>query len=293
MKCEPLSHLPSHFLLTNKTQMFKFITQRSFFVNLLVAIALLLLIAFVFFFSLGAITKHNETVTVPSVTGKTLADATSLLQQREFNVSVQDSVYIDSLAPLTIVKQSPESQTVVKTNRTIYLTVNRSTPPLIDMPDLRGYSYRSAQMFLESLGLKMGSITYTPDIARNAVKDQLLNGKTITPGTKVPLSTAIDLVLGNGLGNTQLTVPDLVGLTVAQAKEYLSGDNIGIGVILTEGAVTDTADAYIIKQNPETTTQLPTGEDVPNHIRPGQLMDIWISTAPPAPKDSTAISPNQ
>ena len=274
--------------------MFKFITQRSFFVNLLVAIALLLLIVFVFFFSLGSITKHNETVTVPSVTGKTLADATSLLKQREFNVAVQDSVFIDSLAPLIVVKQSPESQTVVKSSRTIYLTVNRSTPPLIDMPDLRGYSYRSAQMFLESLGLKMGNISYTPDIARNAVKDQLLNGKTITPGTKVPLSTAIDLVLGNGLGNTQLTVPDLIGLTVAQAKEYLSGDNIGIGVILAEGAVTDTANAYIIKQNPETTTQLPSGEDVPNHIRPGQLMDIWISATAPAPRDSSGTtSPNQ
>src|SRR6516164_5265186 len=109
--------------------MFKFITRLSFFVNLLVAIALLLLIVFVFFFSLGSITKHNETVTVPSVTGKTLADATSLLKQREFNVAVQDSVFIDSLAPLIVVKQSPESQTVVKSSRTIYLTVNRSTPP--------------------------------------------------------------------------------------------------------------------------------------------------------------------
>jgi eukaryotic-like serine/threonine-protein kinase len=273
--------------------MFKFITQRSFFVNLLVAVALLLLIVFVFFLSLGSITKHNETVAVPSVTGKTLADAISLLKQRAFNVSVQDSVYIDSLAPLTVVKQSPESQTVVKTNRTIYITVNRSTAPLIDMPDLRGYSYRSAQMFLESLGLKLGNISYTPDIARNAVKDQLLNGKTIEPGAKVPLSAAIDLVLGNGLGNTELTVPDLIGLTVSQAKEYLSGDNIGIGVILADGAVADTANAYIVKQNPETTTQLSSGDNVPNHIRPGQLMDIWISTTPPTKDSSAVASPNQ
>src|SRR6478609_3422501 len=188
--------------------MFKFITLRSFAINLLVAIALLLLIFFAFFFSLGSITKHDESLPVPDVKGKTLAEATNLLEQKEFNVSVQDSVYVDSLAPLTVIKQSPESEEVVKTNRTIYLTINRATPPLIDMPDLRGFSYRSAQMFLESLGLKTGNISYTPDIARNAVKDQLLNGKTIEPGAKVPMSTAIDLVLGTGLGETQLSVPD-------------------------------------------------------------------------------------
>ncbi len=254
------------------------------------AIALLLLIIFAFFFSLGSITKHDESVSVPDVAGKTLADATKFLEQKKFQVAVQDSVYIDSLPPLTVVKQSPESEEVVKTNRTVYLTINRATPPLIDMPDLRGFSYRSAQMFLESLGLKTGNVTYTPDIARNAVKDQLLSGKTINPGTKVPMSTAIDLVLGNGLGDTQLAVPDLIGLTIEQAKQYLSGDNIGIGVILTDGAVSDTANAYIVRQNPEPTAVLPTGETVNNRIRAGQMMDIWISMTPPV-KDTTSAQP--
>jgi beta-lactam-binding protein with PASTA domain len=142
-------------------------------------------------------------------------------------------------------------------------------------------------MFLESLGLKVGSTSFVPDIARNAVKDQLLNGKTIDPGTKVPMSTAIDLVLGNGLGNTELAVPDLIGLTVSQAREYLSGDNIGIGVIIPNNPVSDTANAYIVKQNPEPTTQLPSGEVATNHIVAGQLMDIWISMTPPA-KDTTS-----
>jgi len=268
--------------------MFKFITQRSFFVNLLVAMALLVLIIFAFFFSLDSITKHNESVTVPAVTGMLFSDATKFLEQKKFEVAVQDSVYVDTLPPLTVVKQSPESEEVVKTQRTIYLTINRATPPLIDMPDLRGFSYRSAQMFLESLGLKAGSISYTPDIARNAVKDQLINGKTIMPGTKVPMSTAIDLVLGNGLGDTQLAVPDLIGLNLSQAREYISGDNVGIGVVLLDGAVPDTANAYIVRQSPEPVALMPNGEKVNNRIRAGQFIDVWISMTPPV-KDSTAV----
>jgi len=84
-----------------------------------------------------------------------------------------------------------------------------------------------------------------------------------------------------------LSVPDLIGLTVSQAREYLSGDNIGIGVIILNDAVSDTANAYIIKQNPEPTTQLPSGETATNHIVAGQLMDIWISMTPPI-KDTTS-----
>jgi len=266
--------------------MFKFITQRSFFVNLLVALALLLLIVFVFFSLLGSITRHNETIRVPQVTGRTLADATSFLEKEGFKVSVQDSVYIDTLAPLAVVKQSPESDELVKINRTVYLTINRAQPPLIEMPDLRGFSFRSAEMYLQSLGLKLGDTSYTPDIARNAVKDQKLNGKTIDPGTKIPLGTSIDFVLGNGLGTTELTVPDLIGFTVSQAKDYLSGDNIGLGVVIATSAIQDTANAYIVKQNPEPQTQLPDGTTAHNHIRPGQLMDIWISAAPPV-RDTT------
>jgi len=272
--------------------MFKFITHRSFFVNLLVALALVLAVVFVFFFALGSITRHNESVTVPSVTGKSLAEATSFLEQKQFNVSVQDSVYIDTLPPLTVVKQSPQSEDVVKIHRTIYLTINRANPPLIDMPDLRGFSFRSAQMFLESMGLKAGKISYTPDIARNAVKYQLINGKTVEPGTKVPMSSAIDLVLGTGLGETQLSVPDLIGLTLSQARDYIAGDDIGIGVVLLEGTVTDTTNAYIVRQNPEPLTQLPTGEKVNNHIRASQFMDVWISMTPPI-KDTTTQQQTQ
>jgi beta-lactam-binding protein with PASTA domain len=267
--------------------MFKFITQRSFAVNLLVAAALLFLIFFLFFISLGSITRHNETIKVPQVAGKSLSEAISFLQKEGFEVSVQDSVYIDTLPPLAVIKQSPESEELVKIHRTIYLTVNRASPPLIEMPDLRGFSIRSAAMYLQSLGLKVGDTSYTPDIARNAVKEQLFHGSAIEPGTKIPMSSSIDFVLGNGLGETQLAVPDLVGLTISQAREYLSSDNIGLGVILTASAVSDTANAYIVKQSPAPTTLLPTGETMRNRIRAGQFMDVWISATAPV-KDSTA-----
>ena len=50
--------------------MFKFITNKPFWVNVLAAMALALLLIFMVLQLLGWITKHGEYLTVPAVKGK-------------------------------------------------------------------------------------------------------------------------------------------------------------------------------------------------------------------------------
>jgi len=78
-------------------------------------------------------------------------------------------------------------------------------------------------------------------------------------------------------------------MTVAQARDYLNSSNIELGSIIPGGQVTDLENAYIVKQNPQPYTEI-AGETVSNKIRPGQIMDIWISSTPPV-KDSTTTLP--
>ena len=269
--------------------MFTFITNRPFWVNLLVAAGIFLLLLLVFFGSLGLITKHNKNAKVPAVTGRNIEEAKRLLELQGFEVMVQDSVYLDNAERLSVIRQSPEADAVVKTNRTIYLTINRAIPPLVDMPDLRGFSYLSAKLYLQSLGLKMGDTSYTPDIAKNAVKEQLLKGKAVNPGTKIDMGSTIDFVLGSGVGTTEVTVPDLIGMTLAQARDYLSNLGLNISTINPEGTVTDKENAFVVKQSPDSFTSQPDGSRTENKIRAGQLIDIWISATPPVQDSVTAI----
>ena len=267
--------------------MFKFITNKSFFVNLLVIILVILLLVFLFFSLLGLITKHGETQKVPSVTGKSYDEAEKILKAVGLAAGIQDSVYADTANPLQVMRQSPDADEEVKAGRTIYLTINRAVPPLVEMPDLRGFSVKSAQLYLQSLSLKTGQLTYVPDIARNAVKDQLLNGNSIIPGTKINMGSVIDLLVGNGIGDQEMEVPDLVGMTVSEARGYLSTNNIELGAIIGLGEISDTATAYISKQKPERFAQnADTGEPIINKIRPGEIVDIWISITPPL-RDTT------
>ncbi len=271
--------------------MFKFITEKPFWVNLVAAIGMVIILFLLFFSALGVITRHSSLEKVPSVVGKNADEATKLLEDGGFEVTVQDSVYIDTAAPLTVIRQSPEADATVKIHRTIYLTINRAVAPQIDMPDLRGFSFKSAQLYLQSLGLRVGDTSYTPDIALNAVKEQLLNGKPVDPGTKVNMGSAISLVLGSGVGEAELNVPDLVGMTVSEARLYLSNKNININTILANESISDTASAYIVKQSPLPFSTLGPGQIVANKIRPGQLMDIWIGTTRPEIDTSNAVQP--
>ena len=108
-----------------------------------------------------------------------------MLDSTGFEWEVQDSVYVDSISPLQIVKQFPDADEVVKANRTIFLIVRSVEPPLVEMPNLIGYSFRNAVVVLKTMDLKVGDTLFRPDFARNAVLEQRMNGQLITPGTKI------------------------------------------------------------------------------------------------------------
>ncbi len=177
--------------------MFKFITHRSLWVNILVGILLAVGIFALFILSLNWLTGHGKSATVPSVTGKKYEDARAALRKSGFDVEVQDSVYIDTLPPLTVIKQIPDADEVVKSSRTVFLIVNRSEPPVVEMPNLIGYSFRNAEMVLKNMDLRIGDTTYKPDFAKNAILEQLYNGITIAPGTKIKKGSIVSLIMGD------------------------------------------------------------------------------------------------
>lgn len=265
------------------------ITRKPLWVNMVFAFLLVVTLVFLFFGSLNWITGFGKTQKVPSVTGQNVQAAIKMLEASGLEVVIQDSVFIDTLAKQAVVRQIPDAESIVKTGRTIYLTINRSIPPQVEMPNLTGFSLKSAEMFLLSLGLKMGNISYRPDIARNAVLEQLLGDRPIAPGTKIPTGAVINFVLGSGEGSGELEVPQLVGLTFEAAKLMLQGMNINIGAVVALNPITDSASSFIVKQSPAALSDSldMSGFRLPNKMKAGQLMDLFLSSTPPAPTDST------
>ncbi len=268
--------------------MFKFITDKPLWVNILAGIGIVFLVVFLFFGSLEWVTGYGKYEKVPSVTGQHILAAQKMLEDKGFEVQIQDSVYIDTIAKQAVIRQSPEADAMVKTGRTIYLTVNRVIPSQVEMPNLAGFSIRSAEMYLQSIGLKLGYTTYQPDIARNAVLQQLYNDAPIKPGTKIPIGSVISFVLGSGVGTGETDVPDLIGKTLNDVRGLLSSMSVNIGSIIAVGTIKDSSAAFIIKQSPDLFSGAigPNGEKLPNKIRQGQMIDLYISDEAPV-KDTT------
>jgi len=257
--------------------------KKPLWVNILIGIGAFLAVIIIFFFSLGWLTGNGITEKVPSVIGLEASVAQKNLRNLGFNVVLQDSIYVDTLARNSVLRQTPEVDEVVKKGRTVYLTINRVLAPQIEMPNLIGFSLQSAETFLKVLGLRVGSITMVPDRNKNVIIDQILNGNSINPGTKISSGSIINLTVGDGGMNANIEVPDLIGLTVGMAKEKLFGMGLLIGSYSSNISIQDTANSYIIGQNPNPfSMQLDSlGMPLKNKINAGGIINIVIDKVAP------------
>ncbi|MBX2933807.1 MAG: PASTA domain-containing protein [Ferruginibacter sp.] len=269
--------------------MFKFITNKPFWVNLLAAIILAVLFVFLVLKTLSWITKHGEYLKVPAITGMKTDEAIALLKKQGFDVYIQDSVFTDTAKRGVVLKQLPDPNATVKINRTVFITVNRYTPPLVSMPKLEGQNLSFALTMLERNHLKLGDTIYKPDFMMGSVLEQQYNGVRIPEKTKIQWGSHITLIIGAGLQDKQMLVPSLIGLTYTEAKAMLESSGIGLGAVVPDGPITDTAAAYVIQQRPDRFDE----NQAPIYIQSGQLMDIWISQVMKVAKDSTSTKKNE
>lgn len=264
--------------------MMAWLLKKPLWLNLLFGFGLAVLIFFAWLLSLNWFTKHGKSVMVPSVVGLTFSEAKTLLESKGFEVEVDDSIYSAAAPPLNVLRQLPDSAETVKWGRTIFLTIARVVPPEVTMPSLKGQTFRNAELILKSLDLQVGDTIYRQDFARNAVLDQLYRGVSLAPGTNIRKGSRIDLVLGNGVGDVEMMVPDLVGKSYLEARNLIDQLGLGLGVLMLNSDLTDTLSGFVVRQEPTPNM----GDSITNRIRAGQLIDLWLGSTPPV-KDSLIV----
>lgn len=246
-------------------------------VGIVIGISFILVLCF-FYVYLPATTNHNETITVPDLEGIHMDNIDEFLIKRNLKYEVMaDSGFTSEYEPQTILKQYPLPGSKVKENRKIFLTLNAVSPPQVKMPDLVDGSVKNAQLLLKSYGLERGSIKYVPDLAQNAVLEQKYNGKTIEPGTYIPKGSKIDLIVGDGLGNTVLEVPDLSGMELEDAEFTVVGSGLKMGSILFRNTSLSDRDPKNEVQQAE--KRLIVVKQTPSpgrNVRIGEEVDVWL-----------------
>lgn len=229
----------------------RFIFSKFFVINVAVVGVLALASVVGLFYGLEAYTEHGITVNVPDFSGLELDSIESFVDSLEIEVEIVDSLYSNDYPRGTVADQEPKPGMEVKRGRTIYLTVNAILAQQVKMPDLNNLSFRQAKAILETFGLGMGNLEYVPDIAKNAVLDQKIDGVSVKQGTQVFKGTVVDLVLGDGLSNTRVPIPYLKYLKLSEATERLQASSFNIAAFKMDTTVTDTGLARVYNQIPQ------------------------------------------
>ncbi|WP_114749899.1 PASTA domain-containing protein [Pleomorphovibrio marinus] len=237
-------------------------------IHLLAMIGILLVFLMLFFYMyLPKYTNHGESVSVPDLEGYHYEELEAFLKARDLLLEITpDSGYVAEEKPLHVLKQNPRPGTKVKQNRKIYVTLNAQNAPLISMPNLVNAPLKNAQEILANHGLVRGDISYVPDIGMNVVLEQKYRGRDIREGFEIPKGSQIDLVVGDGLGNQRLEMPNLIGMDDIEAEFLILGSGLRMGNL--NYVKTDTVPkGTVIKQLP------PSGIDAST----GERVDIWVS----------------
>ena len=187
--------------------------------------AVIFLIAF-----LGAFLSYgnfwsNTTVDVPNVVGKQVSVAKNILEDKHLRVSTSEVTNTDVPAG-QVISQSPGSGEKVKEQRTIHLVVSKGVGD-ITVPDLSGMTVEQARQRLKDLGLVVGKITQG---SVEGKPDNTIVAQSPSGDSKVSKGTTVDLVV-NKPQTKKVKMPDVVGMTLKDARQVLGSNNIGVNQI--------------------------------------------------------------
>ncbi|MEC5166033.1 beta-lactam-binding protein with PASTA domain [Flavobacterium sp. PL11] len=177
----------------------KYLTSRVFGVQVLIAVAIVAALAYLFMHWLTFTTDHGHEISVPDLRKLTEEQVQTKLDELDLDYELLDSVdYRSDFLQFSVVEQDPSPGTKVKVGRKIYIKVNTSGFSSVRIPNLIEKTYREAVPTLRALGLEEGTVTYVPNLGKDMVLEMRFKGRNLKVGDRVLKSSKIDLVLGDG-----------------------------------------------------------------------------------------------
>ena len=168
-------------------------------IQLVLALVVSVLLIFFVLRWLKSTTNHGEFVEVPDFAKMSVSDMRSAIEDAGLRYEVLDSAnYNPDYPRFSIIEQDPKAGNKVKENRKIYFTVNPSGYKKVTVPNIIQVTQRNATSMLRAVGLDVQRVTYIEELGKDMVYFIKYKGKRINEGDKLPKTSKIELVCGNG-----------------------------------------------------------------------------------------------
>ena len=250
----------------------KFLTSRIFFLNLFIAVVVVIAIIAFTMQRLKSYTRHGESFPTPNLEGLSLGEVEEIITQNNLQFKVTDSLYAENAIPGTVIEQVPGPGFMVKQNRVIFLTIMPVMAEKVELPKLTDISFRQALGLIESSGLIAGKITYEPSEYNNLVLKVEQDTTELFEGDIVSKGSSINFVIGTNSRIQDIPLPDLIGMKSKAAGELIKSFMLKSGKVNWDENINTTQDtlaAFVWKQFP--------GKNI-RFVSMGTAIDIWLTT---------------
>ncbi len=158
------------------------------------------------------ISKGGETTVVPDLRGINRRDAELQLQNAGLKLGRVDEQFSSDVAQDTVISQNPRPPAQVSKGTAIDIVISKGAGPRkIVLPDFQGSSLNTVTTQLDSLKLKLGKVTETPN---DKYPPGTIIGQNPLPASEVTEGSAIDFSVAKGISgavrraSVQVTIPN-------------------------------------------------------------------------------------
>lgn len=230
---------------------------------------------------------EDEEVEVPDLRGKSYSEAKEVLNGLNLGIQLGETRASTEYEPGQIIGQSIEAGTKIEPNSTIVVDICGDGEE-VTIPDVEGYTRERAVKALEDLG-------FTVDLTE-AFDDKIAEGTviSITPkaGGKTSKGSVIRMIVSKGPkeDEEEATVPSILGLTEAEAKNTLT--NAGLKSGTARSAFSDTVEeGRIISQSIEKGKKVPKDTAVSYEVSKGkEIKEVYIGNAEKNGSSESAVT---
>jgi eukaryotic-like serine/threonine-protein kinase len=192
-----------------------------------------LVLALAMFISYEVIRTYVRTdeVVVPNIKGMKVLDAMKLLSgdgKKELGLIQERAEASGFVAPGEVIEQKPAAGTTVKKGSPVRVTVSSGRARL-QVPEVVRESKDNATNKIKGAGLEVGDMIYVEN--EQVPKDHVIS-QSPDGGKGLDESTRVDLMVSKGPRGNSLTMPDVTGISPADARDRLS--KAGITDIVVE-----------------------------------------------------------
>jgi eukaryotic-like serine/threonine-protein kinase len=194
-------------------------------------------------------------VVVPTLTGRTVNEASSVLAEAGLNLKVEESRRFDPKVPTgQILMQEPSAGNRLRRERSVKVWISAG-PRSNLVPNLTSESERTAQLRVQQEGLELASMAEirSADYPTDAVVAQ-----TPPPNTN---GNRVSLLVNRPQRGVTYVMPDLIGVNGDRAADLLRARGFRVAVV-GDTPYPGVPAGIVLRQNPQAGFQIAPGEPI-------------------------------